>query len=213
MVEVSTSILSVKKEDSLGAFYNLEVAKTDYFHIDVMDGKFVEKDTYNKMREYAEYIKRISNLPLDVHLMVTKPIKYIEKYATLNTEFITIHVELGENLIKESFELIKSYGIKCGLAINPDTDISALEPYLDYIDVILVMSVVPGMGGQSFIEESTERLNKIRSMIKDRKIAINIDGGINADTVSKAKGADIVVSGSFVINSDNFQEKIDELRK
>lgn len=209
MRKISVSFLS--SEDDIEDLIDLEATNVDYIHVDVMDGKFVRnKNLPFKTLDYLSYVLKKR---LDVHLMVTKPIKYIEKYATLNTEFITVHVELGEKLIKESFELIKSYGIKCGLAINPDTDIMSLEPYLDYIDMILVMSVVPGMGGQSFIEESTERLNKIRNMIKDKNIVINVDGGINKETVHKAKQADIVVSGSFIINSDNFQEKIDELRK
>ena len=209
MRKISVSFLS--SEDDIEDLIDLEATNVDYIHVDVMDGKFVKNK--NHPFKTLDYLSYVLKKRLDVHLMVKKPIKYIEKYATLNTEFITVHVELGEKLIKESFELIKSYGIKCGIAINPDTDISFLEPYLDCIDMILVMSVTPGLGGQSFIEETIERLSKIKNLIKNKKILINVDGGINADTVSKAKTADIVVSGSYIINSDNFQEAIDTLRK
>jgi len=209
MKKISVSFLN--SEDDIEDLIDLEATNVDYIHVDVMDGKFVKNKNFPfKTLDYMSYVLKKR---LDVHLMVTKPIKYIEKYATLNTEFITIHVELGEKIIKESFELIKSYGIKCGLAINPDTDISTLIPYLDSVDMILVMSVVPGLGGQSFIEESTERLKKVREMITSKDIVINVDGGINEDTISKVNDADIVVSGSYVINSDNFQERINILRK
>jgi len=209
MKKISVSFLN--SEDDIEDLIDLEATNVDYIHVDVMDGKFVKNKNFPfKTLDYMSYVLKKR---LDVHLMVTKPIKYIEKYATLNTEFITIHVELGEKIIKESFELIKSYGIKCGLAINPDTDISTLIPYLDSVDMILVMSVVPGLGGQSFIEESTERLKKVREMITSKDIVINVDGGINEDTISKVNDEDIVVSGSYVINSDNFQERINILRK
>lgn len=209
MKKISVSFLN--SEDDIEDLIDLEATNVDYIHVDVMDGKFVKNKNFPfKTLDYMSYVLKKR---LDVHLMVTKPIKYIEKYATLNTEFITIHVELGEKIIKESFELIKSYGIKCGLAINPDTDISTLIPYLDSVDMILVMSVVPGLGGQSFIGESTERLKKVREMITSKDIVINVDGGINEDTISKVNDADIVVSGSYVINSDNFQERINILRK
>ena len=144
--------------------------------------------------------------------MVVNPLKYIEKYALLNTEYITIHSELDDELIDKSYELIKSYGIKFGLAIKPDTDLEILKNYLDKLDLILVMSVEPGLGGQPFIEKTTERIKEIKKIIGQRKIKINVDGGINSDTISKVNDCDIVVSGSFIINSSDFQEKINSLR-
>ena len=143
--------------------------------------------------------------------MVKDPSKYIIKYATLNSEYITIHVELGKKL-DEYFDLIDSYGIKCGLAINPGTDITELTPYLDRIDLILVMSVEPGRGGQKFIDATTKRIDDIKKMIGKRKILINVDGGINKDTIGKVSNSDIVVSGSYVVGSDNFEEAITSLK-
>ena len=207
MKKVSVSFLSSK--NVINDLIDLEASNTDYIHVDVMDGKFVKnKKMPFKILERMSYILKKR---LDVHLMVIRPKKLIDKYATLNTEFITIHVELDD--IDSYINQIKSYGIKCGLAINPDTDVMLLEKYLDEIDMILVMSVVPGAGGQSFIEETTERIRLIKNMIGNRNILINVDGGINANTISKVSQADIVVSGSYVINGDDFQERIDSLRK
>ena len=206
--KVSVSILSSKNiiEDLI----DLESTDVDYIHIDVMDRKFVK----NKFDPFKTLYRMsyILTKRLDVHLMVEKPLKYIEKYSTLNTEYITIHVELGDDKINECFNLIKSYGIKFGLSIRPNTDIKLLEKYLDKIDLILIMSVEPGLGGQLFIEGTTERLDNIKKMIGKRKICINVDGGINDKTISKVEKSDIVVSGSYIINGDNFQDMVDSLR-
>ena len=205
--KVSVSFLSSK--NIIDDLIELESTDLDYIHVDEMDGKFVKnKNNPFKILDRMSYIltKR-----LDVHLMVKNPVKSIEKYATLNTEYITLHVELGDKLL-DYFSLIKSYGIKCGLAINPDTDIESIKDYLDYIDLILVMSVVPGYGGQSFIEETTNRIKKIKDIIKKRKILISVDGGINDVTKTNVNDADILVSGSFVIGSDNYQNQINKLR-
>lgn len=207
--KISVSFLSSK--DIIDDLIELESTNVDYIHVDVMDGKFVKnKNLPFKVLNRLSYVLKKR---LDVHLMVKKPLKFIEKYATLNTEYITVHVELDDKIKDEAIEVIKSYGIKCGLAINPNTDINLLENYLDKIDMILVMSVEPGKGGQSFIEETTKKISDIKSMIKKRKILINVDGGINDKTISKVADTDIVVSGSYVINSDDFQTRINELRK
>lgn len=206
--KVSVSFLSSKnKEEDL---IKLGATDTDYIHVDVMDGKFVKnKNLPFKLLDRLSYtlLKR-----LDVHLMVNKPSKFIEEYATLNSEYITIHVELPKEVIDSSIELIKSYGIKCGLAIKPSTDINLLKDYLDRIDLILVMSVEPGSGGQEFISETPDRIAKIKELIGKKKIAINVDGGINDKTVKYLDKANIVVSGSYVVNSDSFVNAIKSLR-
>lgn len=206
--KVSVSFLSSKnKEEDL---IKLGATDTDYIHVDVMDGKFVKnKNLPFKLLDRLSYtlLKR-----LDVHLMVNKPNKFIEEYATLNSEYITIHVELPKEVIDSSIELIKSYGIKCGLAIKPNTDINLLKDYLDRIDLILVMSVEPGSGGQEFISETPNRIAKIKELIGKKKIAINVDGGINDKTVKYLDKANIVVSGSYVVNSDSFVDAIKSLR-
>ena len=205
--KVSVSFLSSK--NVIDDLIDLEATDTDFIHVDEMDGKFVKnKNTQFKILDRMSYVLQKR---LDVHLMVKNPTKLIEKYITLNTEYITLHVELGDKIL-DYYNQIKSYGIKCGLAINPDTDVECIKDYLEYIDLILVMSVIPGAGGQSFIEDTTNRILKIKDMIKNKKILISVDGGINSDTVKKVNGADIVVSGSFVINGEDFQTQINKLR-
>ncbi len=206
MKKISVSFLSSK--DISKDLMLLNSTDTDYIHVDVMDGKFVPAkfDPIKKLSKLANVVTK----RLDVHLMVKKPTKYILKYALLNTEYITVHVEIDNVL--ECLDLIKSYGIKCGLAINPDTPVEVLEEYLDEIDGITLMSVYPGKGGQAFLEDSVSRLKKLKKMIGKRKIEITIDGGINDETKTKAKQADILVSGSYVLNNLDFQHQIDTLR-
>ncbi|MDD6878975.1 MAG: ribulose-phosphate 3-epimerase [bacterium] len=204
--KVSVSFLSSK--DIIDDLLEIDSTTADYVHVDVMDGRFVKKKFLPfKILNKLSYVLRKR---FDVHLMVNEPIKFIEQYATLNTEFITIHVELGE--IDNYIDLIKSYGIKVGLSIKPDTDVSVLNNYLDKIDLILIMSVEPGLGGQKFIEEATARIEKVKKMIGNRNILISVDGGINSDTISNVSKSDIVVSGSYIVCSDNFEEKINSLR-
>ena len=189
----------------------LNVTDVDYIHVDVMDGKFVRAKTlsFSEMKE----IHRYTNKRLDVHLMVKKPIKFIHNYATLNTEYITIHVE-NKN-VEKSLELIEEYGIKKGLSIKPNTPLEVLEPYLDDIDLILVMSVEPGRGGQPFIEDTIDRIKELKKKLKEHnsKVIISVDGGINDVVAKKLKDADLLVSGSYVISGDDYQEQIDKLRK
>lgn len=189
----------------------LNETDVDFIHVDIMDGKFVSNKTmpFSEMKNISKYTSK----RLDVHLMVENPKEYIPLYAGLNTEYITIHVEIDEDIM-ECLELIKRYSIKAGLSIKPNTKVSELIPYLPYIDMILVMSVEPGAGGQAFIEESEDRINEVRALIDSYNIpaVINVDGGINGDTVKRCKNCDIVTSGSYIVKSDNFQEKISSLR-
>lgn len=208
-MRVCASFLSSKNipEDLV----KLNDTDVDFIHVDVMDGKFVPNKTmpFSEMKHISDYTSK----RLDVHLMVENPSKYIPLYAELNCEYITFHVESSEDIIK-NLELIKDYSIKCGLAISPDTKVSKLIPYLPYLDLILVMSVVPGCGGQAFIEDSGKRIDEIRELINSYKlnISINVDGGINDETKNKCMGADMLTAGSYIVKSDNFQEKISSLR-
>ena len=208
-MKVSASFLS-SKNPALD-LVKLNDTDVDYIHVDIMDGDFVPNKTmpFSEMKNIYKYTSK----RLDVHLMVNDPKKYIPLYAGLNTEYITIHVELDEDIMS-LLELIKSYSIKAGLSLKPNTKVSELIPYLPYIDMVLVMSVEPGAGGQAFIEESGDRISEIRALLKSYNIpaVINVDGGINDKTVSKCSDSDIVVAGSYIINSDNFQEKISSLR-
>ena len=208
-MKVSASFLSSKNPaEDLRKLDNTDV---DYIHVDIMDGKFVPNKTmpFSEMKNIYKYTTK----RLDVHLMVEDPKKYIPLYAELNTEYITFHVEIDEDIM-ECLELIKKYSIKAGLSIKPNTKVSELVPYLPYIDMILIMSVEPGAGGQSFIEDSENRIKEIRGLIDSYSVPaiINIDGGINGETVSKCKNCDMVTAGSYIVNSNDFQEKISSLR-
>ena len=209
-MKVSASFLSCKK--IIPAIEKLSLTDVDYIHVDFIDGKFVvgKKIPFHKLKK----ISKVSSKRLDVHLMTNNLKKYIKKFATLNCEYITFHVEVEKD-IEKYIDLIHSYGIKCGLAINPNTDIEILEPYLNMIDMVLVMSVVLGYGGQPFIPETVEKVKKLKDVItKDKlKIVINIDGGINNETVKEIQPfVDMVVSGSYITNSNDYQEKINSLR-
>ena len=208
-MKVSVTFLSSKNIPK--DLEKLNQTDTDFIHVDVMDGKFVPNKTmpFREMRHISDYTSK----RLDVHLMVVDPSKYIPLYAELNTEYITFHVEVNED-IEKNLKMIKEYSIKCGLAIKPDTKISELIPYLPYLDLILVMSVEPGKGGQKFIEGTDKRIKEIRELLNSYNVPaiINVDGGINGDTVSLCRDADMVASGSYVVLSDDFQEKISSLR-
>ena len=208
-MKVSVTFLSSK--DIPKDLEKLNQTDTDFIHVDVMDGKFVPNKTmpFREMRHISDYTSK----RLDIHLMVVDPSKYIPLYAELNTEYITFHVEVNED-IEKNLKMIKEYSIKCGLAIKPDTKISELIPYLPYLDLILVMSVEPGKGGQKFIEGTDKRIKEIRELLNSYNVPaiINVDGGINGDTVSLCRDADMVASGSYVVLSDDFQEKISSLR-
>ena len=158
MVEISTSILSVKKGEESKTFFALEKAKTDYFHIDVMDGKFVEKNTYNKMLEYASYIKRISNLPLDIHLMVEDVNSAIDDFLAVEPNIITFHYEACKDKeeVMQIIKKIKDNHCKVGLSVKPETKIEEIYEFLPYIHMCLVMTVEPGKGGQTLLTDMVD---------------------------------------------------------
>lgn len=211
MVKVSTSILSEYNKDSLiDAVKNINKTTTDYIHIDIMDGHLIPQKSF-----IFSDIKKISNYTnkkLDVHLMVKDPSKYINDYAMLNTEFITIHYEIGKNLVKY-IDQIKDCGIKCGISIKPETNVELIYNLLDKVDLVLIMSVNPGLSGQPFITESIEKIDKLRSEISNRKlnILIEVDGGINEEVSKLVNNVDILVVGTFILNSNNYQEQINKL--
>lgn len=218
MVEISTSILSVEKEKATRTFYNLEIAHTDYFHIDVMDGKFVPNNTHELMKEYATTIKQISNIPLDVHLMTYNVKDYIEQYIDLEPNIITFHIEAVKSK-EEAYEIIKfikENHAKVGIAISPSTDIEKIYEFLPYIHMLLVMTVEPGYGGQKLIPDTLDKVKKIKQYVDKNNIEIDIevDGGINLETSKMAKeaGANILVSGSYIIKSEDYKTTISELK-
>ena len=219
MAEVSTSILGVDEENSVKVFYDLEVAKTDLYHVDVMDGKFVEQNTEKKMLNFTNEIKHISNIPLDVHLMVENIKENIDRYLPYEPKIITFHIEACKNKeeVKELIKYLQENRIKCGISIKPNTNVEEILEYLPYLYLCLVMTVEPGKGGQKLIPETIEKVKKIKEYIKNNNLEtyIEVDGGINLETakVLKDAGADILVSGSGILKSENFKETISCLKK
>ncbi|MGM9881975.1 MAG: ribulose-phosphate 3-epimerase [Bacilli bacterium] len=206
-MELSVSILNSK--DRINTTKILNNSNMSYLHIDVMDGKFVSQKTFlpSEIKEMA----LLSHKKLDIHLMVKDPISYIEKLKDLpNIEYITIHLEIAKD-IKNILNKIREFGFKSGLSIKPNTDVSKLLPYLDCIDLILVMTVEPGLGGQPFIKSSPAKLEEVRNLIQDYNIKIEVDGGINNETIKEVSLSDIAVVGSYITSSDNPLEKINSL--
>ena len=219
MVEVSTSILSVKKGEESATFFELEAAKTDYFHIDVMDGKFVEKNTYEKMLESASYIKRISNLPLDIHLMVEDVKEAINDFIAVEPNIITFHYEACKDKqeVYDLIKYIKENNCKVGIAVKPNTQVEEIFEFLPYIHMCLIMTVEPGKGGQTLITDMVEKIEKLKEYVDNNNIEIDIeaDGGINLKTapIIKEAGANILVSGTAIVMAKDFKPIIEELKK
>lgn len=219
MVEVSTSILSVKKENILSAIYNLEIAKTDYYHIDVMDGEFVEGNTNELMQKYSTNIKEISNIPLDVHLMVTNVKTFVNAYLPFEPNIITFHIEACKSK-EEVFELIKyikNNNTKVGIAVKPKTKIEEIYEYIPLVHEILIMTVEPGKGGQKLIPETVEKIKQLKQYIDKENIEIDIevDGGVTSKNkeVLKKSGANILVAGSYILNSNDYTNAIATLKE
>ena len=218
-MEVSASILSVKKENCIKTFYNLETAGIDYFHIDVMDGKFVENNTASLMQEYTEYLKNITNIPLDVHLMVEDVMAYIKSYLIFEPRNITIHYEAAktEAELQEWITFIKQNNCKVGISIKPNTEVEKIYNLLPYIHTVLVMTVEPGKGGQKLIPETIQKIHTLAQYINENNLEVDIeaDGGINeenAHTLAQA-GCNIAVVGTSLINSSNYGETVKKFAK
>lgn len=208
-MKISTSILNA--ENRIECVKKLNNTDTDYIHIDVMDGKFVSDTQFNNSKE-INAINIISKYKLDIHLMVENPIEYIEQFNNMNIEYITFHLEVKKN-INEIISKIKDKGYKIGLSIKPNTNIKELIPYLKNIDLILVMSVEPGKGGQEFLSNTIERINKIKELItkNNNDIQIEVDGGINDKNIYQLENIDIAVVGSYIIKSNDYSNQIKKL--
>lgn len=189
----------------------LENTDTEYIHVDIMDGEFVPR----RVLEIDEVLELFSNSnkELDIHLMVSHPLEYINKLSVLKPKYLTIHIEIEDD-IRSLLNLIKSYGIECGLAINPETDIAELNDYLNEISYIIVMGVHPGEGGQKLIPETVQKIDDLKVLKEafNYKYDICIDGGVNLETRPLLDNLDVIVSGSYVCLSDDYQSKIDSLR-
>lgn len=206
MIKISTSILSSK--DRINSIQKLNNTNSDYIHIDVMDNIFVPN--YQFPLEEIKELSKYSSKPLDIHLMVANPKKYINSLYIKNIYNITIHIEINKD-IDSIIELIKEKNCSVGLAIKPNTPLNLIDKYLKKVDMILIMSVEPGFGGQKFIENTTERIKYIRN--KNKNIIIEVDGGINNETIRKIKDiANIAVVGSYITNKEDYEEAINNLK-
>lgn len=208
-MKISVSYLSSKKS-MRETIRLIEETTADYIHVDLMDGGFVPKKNFT-IEEVEELLEKHTK-PLDIHLMVFDPIIYVPSLAKLNPEFITFHLEATKDIVK-TIEAIKMQGIKAGITIRPDTDLYELMPYLSLVDLVLIMSVNPGEGGQEFMMSAVDRLQVLMEIRKNNGLSFltQIDGGINKDTIRLVGDVDIAVSGSFICNSSNYQERINEL--
>ena len=214
-IKISPSILSCNFSKLGEEIRSLEKAGADLIHIDVMDGHFVPNITIGP--EVIKKIRPLTKIPFDVHLMISPVDNFIEDFANAGSDIITIHPEATKDL-KKSIKLIKKFNKKVGISLNPNSEIILVEPYLNDIDLILVMSVNPGFAGQKFKPEVLKKLEKIKKIIvsKNLKIDLEIDGGINFQNSIDAKnaGANILVSGSTIFNENNgdLKKNIDLLR-
>ena len=217
-MEISTSLLNVNEEKIVKTIYDLEVAHTDYFHIDVMDGRFVENDTSEKMRKFAEYLNQITNIPMDVHLMVTNIKEYIDSYLIFNPHIITFHYEACKNKeeVEKYISYIKENNCKVGLAIKPNTKIEEIKGFLPKLNLLLIMSVEPGKGGQAFIPQTISKIKEATVVIEELNLEteIEVDGGINLENSKKLKeeGTTIAVAGTAIIGSKDYKYTIKNMK-
>ena len=210
MVEISTSILSVEPENSVKTIYDLEVAHTDYYHIDVMDGHFVPNITIG-----APVVKSLKNKvksKLDVHLMIENPDRYICDFIDAGADIITFHIEATSDKTKKCIEMIKQANGLAGIAIKPKTPVSAMEEFISLVDMVLVMTVEPGFSGQKFMPDAAEKIKEVCA-IAPNGLIIQVDGGINAETaeICTRYGANCFVAGNFVYKNSDMKSAIESL--
>jgi len=211
---IAPSILSADFSDLKADIQMVNESEADWFHVDIMDGVFVPNISFGM--PVLKSINQYATKTLDVHLMIVNPEKYIEKFAELGSDILTIHYEVSKDTLAESLKSIKNNGMKAGVAINPNTDISDLEKYIKEIDLVCVMGVFPGFSGQAFIEATFDRCKAVKELINKHKSStlIEIDGGVTLDNAKKLIecGADVLVSGSHVFKAENPKEIISKLK-
>lgn len=210
---IAPSILSVQEEEYKKVFERLNELDVSLLHLDIMDGKFVSNTTYGAKE--VEKIKKQSNLILDTHLMITHPETEVLSYALAGSAFITFHYEATNQPMK-LIETIKQTKASCGISIKPFMPVQVLEPYLPYLDLVLIMSVEPGKGGQPFLPSALDKIQYLKEQREKNNYTylIEVDGGINLKTAKlvKDKGADIVVVGTYLMNSKDIEQTYKELR-
>ncbi|MBR5314300.1 MAG: ribulose-phosphate 3-epimerase [Clostridia bacterium] len=210
MIKISPSILSCDFAKLGQDVEKAEIGGAEYLHIDVMDGVFVPNISFGAPIQKA--IRKQSKMVFDTHLMIIDPIRYIDDFAKAGSDIITIHLESCDN-VSEVLDKIHSLGIKTGLSIKPNTPVKDIAPYMDKVDMLLIMSVEPGFGGQSFIPASLDKIREARELYPT--LDIEVDGGINADNINEVvkAGANIIVAGSAVFGKEDVKKAIAELRE
>ena len=206
-MEISTSILNIKEENRTETIYNIEAAKTDYFHIDVMDGKFVSNNTVDKMQQYIDILSGITNTPIEVHLMVKDVKKYIDIFIPNNPTKIIFHAKALKNSeeVFKMIEYIKDNNIQVGLALNPEDSIDSIKEFIPKIHQVLVMTVNPGQGGQTLIPECIKKVKELKEYLDSQNLEtqIEVDGGVNLQNIKEiaSSGVDIAVAGTAIVNA------------
>ncbi|WKY47759.1 ribulose-phosphate 3-epimerase [Eubacteriaceae bacterium ES3] len=209
-IEIAPSMLSADFANLERDLKNVEDSGADYLHVDIMDGHFVPNITMGP--DQVKQLRKVTNLLFDVHLMISEPLVYIERFIDAGADMITVHVE-SDGDTHEAIELILKNNVKAGIVISPDTPVSVIEPYLEKISMVLIMGVYPGFGGQSYIPETTQKIQECKKLIGQRPVKIQVDGGINFSTLKEVveAGTDIVVSGSCLFKGD-MKENINKFR-
>lgn len=214
-IKIAPSILSADFAKAGEEIKNVSLAGADVLHVDVMDGSFVKNISFGP--KFVKEIRPYSDKPFDCHLMIVNPWNYIRQFAEAGADLITVHYEACGDKLKETLKAIKALGVKCGAVINPDTEVKAIENVIDECDMLLLMSVYPGFGGQKFITDVIPKLEQARKLIEKtgKDIDLEIDGGINKENVRLVKdaGANVIVAGSTVFNASDRAQIIKELRE
>lgn len=209
---VAPSILSADFANLEKEINAIAQAGADWVHVDVMDGQFVPNLTIGI--PVVKSLKKVSSLPLDVHLMIVQPERYIEQFVKAGADYLTIHVEATKDP-KAVLEKIRNLGAKAGITLRPGTAVETVLPYLNVCDLVLVMTVEPGFGGQSFMHDQIVKIDILKKYISDNKLKclIEVDGGINSETAKLCKNADVFVAGSYVFGQQDYRTAIEDLKK
>lgn len=213
MKKIAPSILAANFANLSQQIRYVEAGGADIIHCDIMDGKFVPNISFGPM--VVKTVRSITKLPIDCHLMIESPDNYIEEFAKAGANYITVHQEEVKHL-NRTIELIKSFDVKAGVVLNPATPISTLTDILEFADMVLIMSVNPGFGGQKFIHQSLNKINDLKILREERNLnfLIEVDGGIDLSTIKSVSeaGCDVFVAGSAIFKSDNITAATLELR-